>query len=273
MVIADRLALVVDPAYANVQQATGSTLLLAVFFYAIQIYCDFSGYSDIAIGAGKVMGINMMENFRMPYLSQSVSEFWRRWHISLSTWFRDYVYIPLGGNRVSASRAAFNTLIVFAISGLWHGADWKFIIWGVLHGCYLIIEQFVSRHRAQSASTIHPDIRQQANLVGSSANQLLTFMLVMFTWVFFRALTTNDALLVLQKVLAFNDMGAIQVAMQPAELLLCFVLILALLLEERWVGLVKQVNNRSFWMLMPILLLAIYFLGVFTANQFIYFQF
>lgn len=273
VVIADRLALVVDPAYANVQQATGSTLLLAVFFYAIQIYCDFSGYSDIAIGAGKVMGINMMENFRTPYLSQSVSEFWRRWHISLSTWFRDYVYIPLGGNRVSASRAAFNTLIVFGISGLWHGADWKFIIWGVLHGCYLIIEQFISRHRSQSASAIQPDIRQQANLVGSSANQLLTFLLVMLTWVFFRALTTNDALLVLQKVMALNDMGVLQTAMQPAELLFSFVLIFSLLLEERWASLIKQVTNKRFWLLLPVILLAIYFFGVFTANQFIYFQF
>ncbi|GAB3954824.1 MBOAT family protein [Spirosoma harenae] len=273
VVIADRLAMVVDPAYANVQTASGSTLLIAVFFYAIQIYCDFSGYSDIAIGAGKVMGIKMMENFRTPYLSQSISEFWRRWHISLSTWFRDYVYIPLGGNRVSASRAAINTLIVFGVSGLWHGADWKFIIWGALHGLYLVIGQVLNRFRPQALATESKGIKQRSSLVGSYTNQLLTFLLVMFTWVFFRALNTSDAFIVLQKTLSFSNMGTIQTALQPAELAFCFLLIGSLLLENYWIAFVKQVNNRAFWILMPLFVLTIYFFGVFTSNQFIYFQF
>lgn len=273
VVIADRLALVVDPAFADVQSAKAGTLLLAVFFYAIQIYCDFSGYSDIAIGAGRVMGIKMMENFRTPYLSQSISEFWRRWHISLSTWFRDYLYIPLGGNRVSVTRAAFNSLIVFGISGLWHGADWKFIIWGLLHGFYLIVGRLLTRYRSPALGTVQQDYKQRGSLVGFRANQLLTFLLVMFTWVFFRAANTSDAFLVLEKVLKFNYIGDVQSVLQPAELIFCFLLIGSLLFESYWVSFIRQASNRSFWFLMPLLLLACYLFGVFTANQFIYFQF
>lgn len=273
VVIADRLALLVDPAYANVQTANGGTLLLAVFFYAIQIYCDFSGYSDIAIGAGKVMGIKMMENFQTPYLAQSISEFWRRWHISLSTWFRDYIYIPLGGNRVSASRASLNLLIVFGISGLWHGADWKFIIWGLLHGFYLVVGQILSRKHPPVLNTVQQEYKQRSSLVGHRANQLLTFTLVMFTWVFFRAANTNDALLVLQKVLSIGYTDTVQTVFQPAELAFCFLLIGGLVFESRWLSFIKQVDNRAFWLLMPLLLLACYLFGVFTANQFIYFQF
>lgn len=273
VVIADRLALVVDPAYANVEAATGATLWLAVFFYAIQIYCDFSGYSDIAIGAGKVMGIKMMENFKTPYLSQSISEFWRRWHISLSTWFRDYVYIPLGGSRVSVSRAAINLLIVFGISGLWHGADWKFIIWGLLHGFYLVIGQLLSRQKPRVRETVSQEYKQNGSVFGHRTNQLLTFALVMLTWVFFRAATTQDAVVVLQKVLTFTDASSLQTVLKPAELLFCFLLIGSLLVEGRWVSFIRQIDNRAFWLLMPLLVLACYFFGVFTANQFIYFQF
>lgn len=273
VVIADRLALVVDPAYADVRAATGTTLWLAVFFYAIQIYCDFSGYSDIALGAGKVMGIKMMENFKTPYLSQSISEFWRRWHISLSTWFRDYLYIPLGGNRVSASRAALNSLIVMSVSGLWHGADWKFIIWGLLHGFYLVVGQLMSRYKPRVRETVPQEYKQSGSVFGHRTNQLLTFMLVMLTWVFFRAATTQDALVVLQKVLTFTDTSSLQTVLQPAELFFCFLLIGSLLVEGRWSSFVRQIDNRSFWVLMPLLVLACYFFGVFTANQFIYFQF
>ena len=139
IVIADRLAMVVDFAYQNPSEQNGLTLLLATFFYTFQIYCDFSGYSDIALGSARVMGFELMENFRTPYFSTSISEFWRRWHISLSTWFRDYLYIPLGGNRVSEWRRYFNQFFVFMISGLWHGAAWTFVIWGSLHGFYLIL--------------------------------------------------------------------------------------------------------------------------------------
>ena len=129
LVIADRLAIYVNAAYNNPEQHTGQTLALATVFFAFQIYCDFAGYSSIAIGAAKVMGFNLMTNFNRPYFARSISEFWKRWHISLSSWFRDYLYISLGGNRVKVPRMYFNLFFVFLISGLWHGADWTFIIW------------------------------------------------------------------------------------------------------------------------------------------------
>ena len=138
IVIADRLAIIVNTVYAKPGDFSGIVLLLATYCFAIQIYADFSAYSDIALGAARVMGITLMENFDRPYLSTTMSEFWKRWHISLSTWFRDYLYIPLGGNRVSTQRWCFNIMIVFLLSGLWHGANWTFIIWGALHGFYLL---------------------------------------------------------------------------------------------------------------------------------------
>ena len=139
MVIADNLATLVDSVYNDPSHHQGISLILATFFFAFQIYCDFSGYSDIAIGAAQVLGIKTMDNFNRPYFSKSIPEFWRRWHISLSTWFRDYFYIPLGGNRVSIPRWYFNLFFVMLICGFWHGANWTFIVWGGLHGFYLAI--------------------------------------------------------------------------------------------------------------------------------------
>ncbi|MFD2144187.1 MBOAT family O-acyltransferase [Mucilaginibacter antarcticus] len=136
VVIADRLAIAVDGAYLHPQTQSGGSLLIATLLYGFQIYCDFSGYSDIGIGAARTMGFRLMDNFRSPYFSRSVSEFWSRWHISLSTWFRDYLYIPLGGNRVAVPHWYLNLLIVFVVSGFWHGANWTFIIWGALHGIF-----------------------------------------------------------------------------------------------------------------------------------------
>ena len=134
IVIADRLALLVDYVYDHYAQLPGATIVLATVFFAFQIYCDFGGYSHIAIGAAQVMGFTLMENFRRPYLAQSAAEFWRRWHISLSTWFRDYLYIPMGGSRRGAFRKYLNTMVTFLVSGLWHGANWSFVVWGGLNG-------------------------------------------------------------------------------------------------------------------------------------------
>lgn len=138
LAIADVISVYVDRAYANINTCTGLDLLIAVFFFTIQIYCDFSGYSDIAIGTAKLMGINLMTNFKSPYFSISIKEFWSRWHISLSTWFRDYVYIPLGRNRVSKGRGYLNLMVTFLVSGLWHGADYTYIVWGGIHGLFHI---------------------------------------------------------------------------------------------------------------------------------------
>ncbi|MEO8165264.1 MAG: MBOAT family O-acyltransferase [Betaproteobacteria bacterium] len=142
--IADLASPFVNGVYADPQAFNGSYLLLATFLFGLQIYCDFSGYSDIAVGVARVLGFDLMTNFKQPYFSTSLSDFWRRWHISLSTWFRDYVYIPLGGSRVSRLRMTFNILIVFIISGVWHGANWTFALWGLIHGVWLIL---VSTHR------------------------------------------------------------------------------------------------------------------------------
>lgn len=143
--VADRLSMYVDAVYGNVPQHNGTSLLLATIFFTFQIYCDFGGYSLIAIGAAKVMGFNLMENFKRPYFARSIGDFWKRWHISLSTWFKDYVYIPLGGSRVPYLRHMLNLLITFIVSGAWHGAAWNFVIWGVIHGFFLIVENIISK--------------------------------------------------------------------------------------------------------------------------------
>ncbi len=149
LIIADRLAVLVDPYYSQPEAYTGPQLMLATVFFAFQIYCDFSAYSDIAIGTAKLFGIRLMRNFAYPYFSQSVGEFWRRWHISLSTWFRDYVFIPLGGSRCSPARRFANLLITFLVSGLWHGAAWRFVIWGGINGVAAAMQQ--SRERARTS--------------------------------------------------------------------------------------------------------------------------
>ncbi|GHV06785.1 alginate O-acetyltransferase [Spirochaetia bacterium] len=188
VVIADRLAIYVNAVYGNPGVYPASALLLATFFFTFQIYCDFSGYSDIAIGTARVLGFNLMTNFRKPYFSQSITEFWRRWHISLSTWLKDYLYIPLGGNRKGPGRQKLNLLITFLISGLWHGAAWHFVFWGLLHGLFQIIERSVPE-RINAALNKVPALRV-----------CITFLLVCFAWVFFRAGSLPDAFLIVRKL-------------------------------------------------------------------------
>lgn len=185
VVIADRVAIYVNAVYNDVEQHTGATLILATVFFAIQIYCDFSGYSDIAIGTARIMGFDLMENFRQPYFSQSVREFWGRWHISLSTWFRDYLYIPLGGSRVALGRNLLNLMIVFVVSGLWHGAGWTFIIWGALHGL-AVAGLALLRHFKINLLPGH-------NLPMTMLRVVLTLAFVCFAWIFFRANSLADA--------------------------------------------------------------------------------
>lgn len=192
IVVADNISVMVDLAYAKPEQQSGLTLLLATYLFAIQIYCDFSGYSDIAIGAAKTMGYNLMENFRTPYMSTSIKEFWNRWHISLSTWFKDYVYIPLGGNRVKLPRVTLNIMIVFMLSGIWHGANWNFLIWGFLHGIYLII--------ALQKDKLFESFNVRENAVTKAINMFVTFHLVLFAWIFFRAATFTEASTIIQSI-------------------------------------------------------------------------
>lgn len=180
MVVADNLAVYVDQIYAQPDQYGSAAIALGLFFYSFQIYCDFFGYSTIALGCAKAMGYDLMDNFRAPYLSASVGEFWHRWHISLSTWFRDYVYIPMGGSRVKVSRWMFNIMVVFLLSGLWHGADWTFVVWGGMHGLLLLVEglPYKLRHRRPRAtSSLHLRLLRTAAV----------FVVVTLLWTIFRA--------------------------------------------------------------------------------------
>jgi len=190
VLIADRLALMVNQVYNNPTDYAGIPLLLATFFFAFQIYCDFSGYTDIAIGSAQVMGFRLMDNFKRPYFARSISDFWSRWHISLSTWFRDYLYIPMGGNRVVRWRWYYNLLFTFLVSGLWHGANWTFIVWGALHGFYLVFAQITRQPRSRLALTLGLDKRPMLYGVWQVGT---TFALVCLAWIFFRANTIGEA--------------------------------------------------------------------------------
>lgn len=191
MVIADNLAPAVEGIFTNYSELSGSVLALGILYFAIQIYCDFSGYSDIAIGTAKLFGFRLMTNFSFPYFSRDIGEFWRRWHISLSTWFRDYVYIPLGGSRASKGRQFFNIFVTFTVSGFWHGANWTFIAWGVLHGLFYLPFIFLGRKKYTNIAAegrLLPSLREAGAIA-------MTFALVLLAWTFFRAPTVTDAFL------------------------------------------------------------------------------
>ncbi len=194
IVIADRLAVVVDTVYDSPKQFSGTIIFLATVFYTFEIYCDFAGYSNIAIGAAKIMGIKLMNNFESPYMSKSVAEFWRRWHISLSSWFKDYLYIPLGGNRKGYVRKLINLMIVFAVSGLWHGAAWTFVVWGILHGVFQVLGIVLKPVRDKLVQLFKVD---RSSFSHGLYQVVVTFLLVNIGWIFFRADTFEKALYVL----------------------------------------------------------------------------
>ncbi len=192
IVIADRLAIYVNTVYNTPSAYSGVPLIVATVFFAFQIYCDFSAYSDIAIGTAQILGFDLMDNFRQPYFAKSVREFWARWHISLSTWFRDYLYIPLGGSRVPFPRYLLNLMIVFVVSGLWHGASWTFVIWGALHGLFIVGEAVLQRRGVRLK-------------LPSVVQVVITFGLVGFAWIFFRANNLADASYIVTHLFSFRD--------------------------------------------------------------------
>ena len=198
--VADAIGVIVNSTYENLEAATGLSTLASTLLFAVQIYCDFSGYSDIAVGSAKLFGVNLTENFKTPYVARSIKEFWNRWHLSLSTWLRDYIYFPLGGSRVGRSRWVFNTLTVFFISGLWHGASYNFVIWGLLHAMYQIVGKFTLPLRDSAWKRIGK--APESKLV-SASRLIWTFILVNFAWIFFRASTLSDASLAIGKI--FTD--------------------------------------------------------------------
>ncbi|MBO0930734.1 MBOAT family O-acyltransferase [Fibrella aquatilis] len=288
-VIGDRLAMMVDPAYADPANHNGLTLLMATFLYTFQIYCDFSAYSDIAIGAARVMGFNLMENFRAPYMAWSITEFWRRWHISLSTWFRDYLYIPLGGNRKGETRRNVNQMLVFLASGLWHGANWTYVIWGGLHGLYQVAaglrdkwltgrkEEGRNGGTTRSGGTEHVMPQQAGFMLPKRlwhvGNVLITFGLVMLTWVFFRATSVRSALLILKKIGTLSPLDALKTPLNATELWFSLLLIGFLLVKESRYLVIPTRSTPLFFAIITLICFATYIFGVFTSNQFIYFQF
>ncbi len=199
LVVADNLGIIVDRVYNHASSFAGISIALATVFFAFQIYADFSGYSDIARGIARIMGFRLMENFRRPYLSRSIQEFWTRWHISLSSWFRDYVYFPLGGSRASTYRWTFNIAAVFLTSGLWHGANWTFIIWGGLNGLYLILGKMTTGLRQGTA--LYQYVRNSIPRLLVMFQMAFTFTLVCISWVFFRAADVTSAFLLFKNLL------------------------------------------------------------------------
>jgi D-alanyl-lipoteichoic acid acyltransferase DltB (MBOAT superfamily) len=271
VVIADNCAPLVNEAFANADGQHPVNLLYAAFLFAFQIYCDFGGYSDIAIGCARLFGFDLMRNFAFPYFSRDIAEFWRRWHMSLTSWFRDYVYIPLGGSRGSRWVTVRNTFVVFLVSGLWHGANWTFIAWGALHA--LLFVPLLLR----GANRTHMGTVAEGRLLPSlkeTAHMLLTFAVVMLAWVFFRAASVQDA---------FSFLKNMVVGPWRAPFLLkdsWLFGVIGLLLLAEWLQRERQhaleVGHLPAWMrrsVYVLVFLCIFFLGRFEHTEFIYFQF
>lgn len=260
VVIADRLAVAVDYIFGQYGSLSWQSLAIGAVFYSFQIYCDFSGYSDIAVGAAKVMNIDLMQNFDRPYGAASIREFWSRWHISLSTWFRDYLYIPLGGNRNGTARQFCNLLFVFLISGLWHGASWTFIAWGAVHGLMVGAEMIPNNLPGRKWKFPRP------------LRIFLTFLLVTLAWILFRAPDLPTAYHYTGRMLRLVP-GETAFGMQVSEMLFSLLLIAILLIKEKYYPSFLFPRRRTYLLYLGTVITACYFFGVFGENQFIYFQF
>lgn len=266
LVVGDRCGIYVDSIFNNVEMHNGGSYLLASFLFPFQIYGDFAGYSLIAIGSARILGFRLMENFHRPYFSCSIGEFWHRWHISLSTWFKDYVYIPLGGNRVGRLRNYLNLLTTFILSGIWHGANWTFLCWGGIHGFLLCIE------KALGISG------QGKNNKRKFCHWMVTFVLVCLTWIFFRANNMNDAIMIINGILFDFSIPDISFAMFTEVTLalfaLCILFTKELIDEKLWVlkfSYAKSNIASCFYIIMMVSVIILF--GVLGGDQFIYFQF
>lgn len=303
IVIADRLAVVVNNVYSDPTKYEGIPLIIATYFFAIQIYCDFSGYTDIARGAARVMGFELMKNFNRPYAAKSIGEFWTRWHISLSTWFKDYLFFPLArwhsakrqqatkglvklnpiANLIHKNGVYFDIFVVFLISGLWHGANWTYIIWGGIHAFYLVFALVTKSRRTQLLQFFRLSNKPfLLNLLRS----IITFNLIAFAWIFFRANSFNDAIHIITHLAdgislteSFGENLATKLGMSRSDLVVSVILIIILETAQYLhssIGLKRLLEVRPFWFRWAfyyLLIAAILFIGEYKANQFIYFQF
>lgn len=278
MVLADNVSEFVKLVYGEPRHYNGAALLFATVLFSIQIYCDFSGYTDIALGLARMMGYQLRINFMQPYFSRSVGEFWRRWHISLSTWFRDYVYIPLGGSRVALPRHYANLMITFVISGLWHGANWTFVAWGFLHGLYLILAQVLSPAATRLGRVIGVQRIPRLTALGKT---LLTFSLVTYAWIFFRANTLSDAWFIATHLFPTGPLDLIVLKIggfSRATAPYLGLSVVAMFIVEWWIAHPERIPRL--WAHPAVRALAynacmyaIIFFGFFGHRDFIYFQF
>ena len=284
IVIADTAGIVVDAVFANIKTEPGSMLLLGAVFFGIQIYADFSGYSDIAIGTARLFGFKLMTNFKYPYFARDIGEFWRRWHISLSTWFRDYVYIPLGGNRGGPLRRLRNVFITFVVSGLWHGANWTFVTWGALHALYFLPFFLADKHRkymdTAAMTRIFPSL-------GEICSIFITFTGVTLAWVFFRAADISEALLYFKRMFNGSLFDAVSLSSLgdtfPAYPYM-FVGAIVIMFVAEWIKRTdahplhfteeSTISRSSRWVVYIFLITVIaFFAALHTSTPFIYFQF
>lgn len=277
IVIADNCAEYANMIFNNASDYSGSTLILGALFFTFQIYCDFSGYSDIALGTARLFGIELLRNFAFPYFARDIAEFWRRWHISLTTWFRDYLYIPLGGSRGGLWMKIRNTFIIFLVSGFWHGANWTFIVWGALNAFYFLPLLLLNKNR------INTDIVAQGKLLPSIReifNMTLTFSLTVFAWIFFRAANVSEAISYIAKIFSDSTLSLPNYQILQSSFFTVILLIVFLLIE--WIGRENEYAISNFknikypvarYALYYSIILTVFLFGNFGENQFIYFQF
>lgn len=287
MVIADNISPTVDLVFNNFNNFSGVEMIIATVLFGIQIYCDFAGYSLLAIGSAKVLGFKLIDNFKSPYFAMSISEFWKRWHISLTSWFRDYIYIPLGGNRKGKARKYMNVMIIFLVSGFWHGAQWTYIIWGGLNGLFMVVEGMTASFRAKVRDKFSVDTTRFSYRF---ATRLITFCLVDFTWLFFRAPSFTQAIKMIEKTFAFpafeRTFGLAFVSMGMSSQVIAVVIISVIFLfvvdgmQYKGIDMKAFVFSQAAWfryMIYAALLLSILVFGVYgnlyEQSQFIYFQF
>lgn len=288
MVIADRLAIFVDSVFGNYGACSSEALVLAAVFFAFQLYCDFGSYSLIAMGCAKIMGFSVTENFNTPYFALSVKEFWRRWHISLSSWFRDYLYIPLGGNRKGRVRKYINLLITFLVSGLWHGASFSFVAWGGLHGLYQIIGEGLRPARERVVKVCHINTE---SLLHKLVKGLITFALVDFAWIFFRCSSLTESMAYIKQMLTAADFAApaegalFTLGLSRLEFVVAIAGLVILLLVDliryrKGMQLYEYMNTKWLWLRWCVyifLAVSIFLFGIYgpgyNAAEFIYFQF
>ena len=287
IVIADRAAVLVDAIYGDYVHYQGSYLIVGTLLFAVQVYCDFSGYSTIAMGAAKILGIQLMENFAAPFLSTSVADFWRRWHISLTSWFKDYLYIPLGGGRKGRVRKYVNIMIVFLVSGLWHGADFSYIVWGGLNGFYQVAGEVLKPARDATVRVLH--LRRES-LGHKLAQVVMTFVLVVFTFIFFRADSFIDACKIILSIFTIRnpwiwvDGSMYEIGLNANNVWLIVVataiLLFADICKVKGITIRKVILKQDYWfrwLFIALSIVVIITFGIWGPNynemNFIYFQF